>query len=119
MKIRIGVAIAMCFCLTGVQSAQQSGKTMRSTGRVATVAADSITTKLGSASLTFTVDGSTKVVGKGVGTKIAALKAANKPTQITDLVDEYDSVTVEYDDMGSGKLHARRIDIRMKGIKKK
>lgn len=118
MKIRISVAIAIFFCLAGVLSAQQSKKTMRSTGRVISVAPESITIKPGNTNLTFAVDTSTKVVGKGVGTKTEALKAANKSPQVTDLVGEYDSVTIEYEEMGAGKLLAKRIDIRVKGTKK-
>ena len=118
MKVRFGIAIAIFFCLAGMLSAQESKKTMRSTGRVISVAPDSITIKPGNTNMTFAVDTSTKVVGKGVGTKTEALKAANKSPQITDLVDEYDSVVVEYEDMGGGKLHAKRIDIRVKGTKK-
>lgn len=118
MKIRIVVAFALLFCFAGAMSAQPSKKTMRSTGRVIAVAPDSITIKPGNTNLTFAVDTSTKVVGKGVGTKTQALKAANKSPQITDLVDEYDSVVVEYHDLGGGKLHASRINISVKGIEK-
>lgn len=118
MKVRIAVAVALLGCFAGVVSAQASKKTMRSTGRVVAVAPDSITIKPGSTNLTLAVDGSTKVVGKGVDTRIKALKTQNKSPQITDLVDEYDSVVVEYHDLGDGKLHASRINISVKGIKK-
>ena len=118
MNVRIAVAVALFFCFAGLASAQQSKKTMRSTGRVIALAADSITIKPGNTNLTFAVDTATKVVGKGVGTKTQVLKAANRSPQITDLVDEYDNVTVEYQDLGGGKLHANRIDVRVKGIKK-
>lgn len=118
MKIRITVAAALLVSFVGVMSAQPSRKTMRSTGRVMAVTTDSITIRPGNTTLTFAVDSSTKVVGKGVGTKTQALKAANKAPQITDLVDDNDSVIVEYQERDGGKLHANRIDVRAKGIKK-
>ena len=118
MKIRVVVVFACLFCFAAAMSAQSSKKTMRSTGRVIAVAPDSIKIRPGNTDLTFVVDTSTKVVGKGVGTKIQALKAANKSPQITDLIDEYDNVTVEYLDLGGGKLHANRIDVRGRRIKK-
>jgi hypothetical protein len=63
--------------------------------------------------MTFVIDSATKVIGKGVGTKTRALKAANKPVAITELVDELDSVAVKYQDV-SGRLHAREVDIKVK-----
>lgn len=117
MKVHIAVAVTLLFCFVGHVAAQQSKKTMRSTGRVMAVSPDSVTIKPGNANLTFSIDTSTKVVGKGVGTKTEAMKAANKSPQVTDLVNEYDSVTVEYEDLGGGKLHAKRIDVRVKGTK--
>ena len=118
MKIRIAVVVALLFCLASAMPAQEPKKTMRATGRVVAIAPDSITIKPGNTNLTFAVDASTKVVGKGVGTKTQALKTANKSPQIADLLEENDSVTVAYHDLGDGKLHALRIDIRAKGIKK-
>lgn len=118
MKIRIAVVTAVIVCVAAAAAAQQSKKTMRSNGRVISVAADSITIKPGMNDLTFAIDASTAVMGKGVGTKIRAMKAANQSAQVTDLVDEYDSVTVEYEDAGGGTLRAKRIDVRVKGFKK-
>ena len=118
MKIRTLVVVTLLSFLASAMSAQESKKTMRATGRVVAITPDSITIKPGNTNLTFAVDTSTKVVGKGVGTKTQALKTANKPAQITDLVDENDSVIVAYHDVGEGKLQASRVDIRAKGIKK-
>lgn len=118
MKIRLGLVLVLLFYTAGTATAQPSKKTLRSTGRVVTVTQDSLTIKPGNTNLTFAVDSTTKVVGKGIGTKTEALKAANKSPQITDLVEQHDNVTVEYQDMGDGKLRANRIDIRVKGTKK-
>lgn len=118
MKIRVALALALFFCFTSTTLAQQARKTMRATERVMAVAADSITVKPGATTLTFAVDTSTKVTGKGVGTKARAVKAENKSPHITDLVDVNDSVIVEYHDLGNGKLHASEIRIRVKAFKK-
>lgn len=117
MRIRFGFALALVCCFAVALIAQEPKKSMHATGRVTTVAADSIAVNTGAASLTFGVDTSTKVVGKGVGTKSGELKAQGKSPALTDLVEQYDNVSVEYRDSGDGKLHATRIDIRSKGTK--
>lgn len=90
-----------------------SARTLKASGRVIAITADSMTIRPGMETMTFVVDKDTKVKGKGVGTKIRALTAANKPVIITELVEEIDSVTVKYHDV-SGKLHAREVDIVVK-----
>lgn len=118
MRTRVSFTLALLFCVAGTLLAQQSGKTMRAVGRVTAVAQDSITVRPGATTLTFAVDASTKVIGKGVGTKTRAMKAQGKSPTITDLVDEYDSVTVAYRDLGEGKLHAAEVKINVKSFKK-
>ena len=90
-----------------------SAKTLKASGRVISISADSMTIRPGMETMTFVVDKDTKVRGKGVGTKTQALTAAKKPVVITELVEEIDSVTVKYQDV-SGKLHAREVDIVVK-----
>ncbi len=119
MKTRVAFILALLFYLHGTILAQQPKKTMQAVGRVTAVAQDSITVKPGATTLTFAVDASTTVTGKGVGTKTRALKAEGKSPMITDLVDEYDSVTVEYHDLGDGKLQATRVKINVKSFKKR
>ena len=113
MKTHFGFALAFLFCLTAV-TLGQTPKSLHATGRVTAIAADSITVKPGNSTLTFEVNSSTTVIGKGVGTKTRAMKAQGKSTAITDLVEQYDVVAVEYHDVGNGKLQATRIDIRSK-----
>lgn len=113
MRKTFGVALAFLFCAT-VVTLGQTPKSLHAMGRVTAIAADSITIKPGESTLTFEVNSSTTVIGKGVGTKTREMKGAGKSTAITDLVEQYDVVAVEYHDAGNGKLQAKRIDIRAK-----
>jgi len=65
-------------------------------------------------SFTFTIDGSTKVIGKGAGTAAAA---AGGKTVITDLVSTGDTVNVAYHQMGD-TLHAAEIRVSAKAAAK-
>jgi len=76
-------------------------------GVVKSVSASSVTVTAKDKDSTFTVDGKTQVVGKGLGTKSRA--AAGKPT-IVDLLKAGDRVTVTYQDM-SGTMHASKIEV--------
>lgn len=119
MNIRLACGLTLLVCSVAVVPAQQSAKTMRAAGRVMALTANSITVRPGAVTFEFAVDQSTKVIGKGVGTKLKAIKAQNQTPQITDLVDVNDIVSVDYRDMGQGKLHATQVKIRMKGFDKK
>jgi hypothetical protein len=93
---------------------------MTSMGTVKTVAADSITISGhsgggGSFTQTFTIDPTTKVVGKGAGTATAA-KGGRAP--LSDLVSNGDKVSVSYHKMGD-TLHASdvRVTVRHNGTR--
>ena len=58
--------------------------------------------------MTFAVDGTTKFVGKGLGTK-----AKSGPMTATDAVHEGDHVSVSYHDMG-GTMHAANVTVTSK-----
>ncbi|MEK7996790.1 MAG: hypothetical protein AAB403_23545 [Planctomycetota bacterium] len=119
MKFRLALAVGVLICLPNGLLAQESGKTMRSNGRVIAITQDSLTIQPGNTNLVFAVDGNTKVVGKGVGTKVQAIKKDGRAPTITDLVDKFDSVNVKYVDTGGGKLRATEVDIKVKTILKK
>jgi hypothetical protein len=80
-------------------------------GIVKSVSATSLVVTAKDKDMTFTVDGKTQVVGKGIGTKSRA--AAGKPT-IVDLLKAGDRATVTYQDM-AGTLHASKIEVTSAG----
>ncbi len=119
MKVRLSLALSLFISFGTVTFAQESVKTLRSTGRVITVTQDSLTIQPGHTNLVFSVDSATKVVGKGVGTKVQELKREGRAPTIIDLVDQFDSVNVKYVDTGGGKLRATEVNIKVKTILKK
>ena len=90
-----------------------STKAMSATGVVKSVSGTSLTVTSGAKDMTFTVDGSTKFVGKGLSTKAAAGKIT-----ATDAVGMGDMVTVSYHDMG-GTMHAANVRVTNKATMKK
>ncbi|MGE0124426.1 MAG: hypothetical protein AB7L91_02500 [Dehalococcoidia bacterium] len=96
----------------------QSTATQNATGRVTTVAADSITIQTSTETLTLVVDSSTKVIGKGVGTITSRLKAEGRSPVVTDLVHQYDSVRVKYGASPDKGLRAVEIRIAVKAVRK-
>ncbi len=114
MRLRTAfVFVALLGIVPDVGAQSGGAKTLRATGRVIAITADSMTIRPGMKDLVFVIDKDTKVIGKGVGTKTRALTAANKPVTITELVEEVDSVAVKYQDL-SGNLHAREVDVKVK-----
>ena len=117
MKIGKALGFVLTLCLMAAPVWAQSNKVLHGAGRVTAVAADSFTIQSGSATQVFAVDTTTKIEGKGVGTKAREMKAGQKPT-LTDLLGEADSVIVDYHDIGGGKLHAAKVRIQVKSFKK-
>lgn len=113
MRLSIMLLLVSSCTFASGASAQSTGKMLKTYGRVTAITAESLTIRPGNETMTFVIDGSTKVKGKGVGTKTRALQAAKKPVVITELVEELDSVTVRYQDV-SGKFHVREVDIKAK-----
>jgi hypothetical protein len=117
MKRIVGLAAALLVTgAVGATLAAQKPKTMLAQGKVTAVTNDSLTVVQGSDTMTFTVDSTTKVVGKGVGTKANQMKAKNEPFTITDGVAMDDIVKVTYHEM-DGKMHAAQVTIVQKNMK--
>jgi hypothetical protein len=93
-----------------------AGETKTASGTVKSVAPTSLTmTGSGAAATTqtFTIDSSTKVIGRGVGTAAAA---AGGRTVVTDLVAVGDTVSITYHSMGNA-MHAAEIRVTAKAPK--
>ena len=116
MQSRLVIALALLVCVVAAAAAQEkpSAATQRVTARVVSVTADAITLHTATTTnLVLTFDTTTRVVGKGVGTKAKAVKGEGQTLTVADLVGQYDSVNVKYVDEG-GKLRATEIDIKVK-----
>ena len=92
--------------------AQAKGKTMTASGTVKSVSGTSLVVTGAGKDWTFTMDNSTKFVGKGLSTK-----SKGAPMAATEAVHEGDRVTVSYHDMG-GTLHAANVRITTVAPKK-
>ncbi len=97
----------------GAMAAPAAGGTMSSNGTVTAVGSNTLTINASSGSQTFAIDGTSKVIGHGVGT--AAAKGGGK-TVITDLVAVGDRVTVSYHQTG-GAMHAAEVRVTEKAKK--
>lgn len=113
MRFSMIFLLAAVFGFAPISAQPREAKTLKSNGRVIAISSDSMTIRPGNRTMVFIIDGTTKVTGKGVGTKTRALRVASKPVVITELVEEFDSVTVKYHDL-DGKLHAREVEINVK-----
>ena len=95
-------------------------ETKTANGTVKSIAATSMTISGSSGSgatftQTFTIDGTTKVIGRGAGTAAAA---AGGKTAVTDLVGNGDRVSVTYHTSGN-TLHAAEIRVTSKAAPSK
>lgn len=109
--------MGLCAAAQSVPQAQGTTtakpKSMSATGMVKSVSATSLAiTAAGNKEMTFTVDGTTKFVGKGLSTK-----SREKGGKITamDAVGDGDSVSVTYHDMG-GTMHAAQVRVNNKAM---
>jgi hypothetical protein len=117
MKRLFVVALTVLGLCVAAQSvplqAQAKPKSMSATGVVKSVSATSLAiTAAGNKEMTFTVDGTTKFVGKGLSTK--SREKGGKITAV-DATGEGDAVSVTYHDMG-GTMHAAQVRINNKAM---
>jgi predicted lipoprotein with Yx(FWY)xxD motif len=115
MKRLVMIAVAVAALCVGQAvglDAQAKAKAMNASGTVKAVTGNSLTvTAAGGKDMTFTIDNTTKFVGKGLGTKAKA-----GPITATDAVATGDKVRVTYHDMG-GALHAASVSVTTKAGK--
>ena len=90
-----------------------AAKAATAAGTVKSVTTQSLIIASGGKDMTFTVDGTTKFVGRGLSTKSAKGKI-----MATDAVGADDKVSVEYHEMG-GVMHASTVRITEKRAAKK
>ena len=112
-------ALTATLMLTGAISvaiAAQKPKTMMAQGKVTAVTGDSLAIMKGSETMTFAVDASTKVLGKGLGTMANEKKAKGEPFTVADGVALDDIVKVTYHDV-AGKMHASQVNVVQKSMK--
>ena len=102
--------VALCVGQAVGLDAQAKPKAMNTSGTVKAVTGTSLTvTAAGGKDMTFTIDNTTKFVGKGLGTK-----SSKGPITATDAVAAGDKVRVTYHDTG-GTLHAANVSVTSKG----
>ena len=115
MKRLASLTVALLLVVGGIAAAQgaaASKKTMNARGVVKSVSESSLVITSNNKDMTFDIDTTTRVIGKGLGTKNEAAKSAGKKLMITDTVHDKDNVQVSYHDMGGGKLHAAEVRVR-------
>ena len=111
---RLGLALAVVAAMLTPAAADDKGKTTVQ-GKVTAVTGDSFTIAKGSESMTFNVDATTKITGKGLTTKSNEKAAAGEKMTLSDSVATGDMVSVTYHDM-DGKMHAGAVKITQKAL---
>jgi len=108
------MGVVALFALTaGGATAGAASKTVQ--GKVTAVEADSVTIAQGSGPMTFVVDPTTKVVGKGLTTKTNEKAEKGEKLNLKEAVGTDDRVTVTYTEM-DGKNHASLIKVTQKAL---
>ena len=106
---RIAYATLALLFIAGLAVAADTAK--EASGKVKTVAADSITVDNAGKETTFVVDKDTMVVAHGAKHKMDKLKADGKPTVITEFVAPDKHVTVKYVEK-DGKQVAKEVQVK-------
>jgi hypothetical protein len=112
---RVVLALLMAAIVTTAVTAAEKAKTSTVQGTVTAATGDSLTISKGSESMTFAVDNTTKVLGKGLTTKTNEKAAEGQKLTLSDAVAKGDTVSVTYHEM-DGKMHAGTVRIRQKAM---
>ena len=92
--------------------AAKKAKSMTASGTVKSVSGTSLVVTSAGKDMTFTVDNSTKFVGKGLSTKT---REKGGKLMASDAVSSGDMVSVTYHDMG-GTMHATSVRVTNKAM---
>ena len=112
--VALGILVQPAALQAQGKAKAEKAKTMNASGTVKSVSGNSLTiTAAGGKDMSFSIDNTTKFVGKGLSTKTAQ---KGKLTA-TDAVGMNDRVTVTYHDM-AGSMHAATVQITTKVAKK-
>jgi hypothetical protein len=95
------------------QAAEPKPKSSSANGQVTAVSGSSLTVKTSTGDKTYTIDGKTRVIGTGLGTKAREDAAVGKKETLTDLVAVGDTVSVTSADATGG--HATDVRVIKKG----
>jgi hypothetical protein len=110
---RLVLATLMVAIVTTAAAGAEKGKAMTAQGKVTAVGADSFTIAKGTESMTFTVDNTTKITGKGLTTKSTEKASMGEKMTVKDSLHDGDMVTVNYSDV-DGKMHANSVRVTQK-----
>jgi hypothetical protein len=112
--VRLAVAVLLVGTV-GAGAGAQEAKTSTVQGKVTAVTGASLTIEHDADTMTFVIDNTTKVIGKGVGTKREEKAKSKEKFTILDAVETDDRVTVKYHEM-DGKMHASEVRITQKKL---
>ncbi len=111
-------ALLLTGMVVSASAAAEQAKTMMAQGKVTAATNESLTIDDRGKTLTFTVDASTKLLGKGLSTMMQEKKAKHEAFTFTDGVGVDDMVKVVYHDV-DGKMHAAQVTVVQKSLTKK
>jgi hypothetical protein len=101
MRRLLAVSLGIVFLATLVTSTSTTlvAATKTIAGKVTAVSDDSVTVSGKDGEWKLAVDGKTKVVGRGLGTKAKAMEEEKKPAKFSEFVRMGDEVSAKFDDV--------------------
>jgi len=108
----LGLCLAAQPVTVQAQAKKAAGKAMSASGTVKSVSGTSLVVSSAGKDMTFTLDSSTKFVGKGLSTKT---REKGGKLMASDAVSSGDMVSVTYHDMG-GTMHAASVRVTNKAM---
>jgi hypothetical protein len=103
--LRVVVPFVALFVALGLASRAYTQDTKKVTGTLTAMGADSITVKVGSTDMNFSIDDKVHVEAPGAGTRTRQAAAAGTKPKLSEILHTGDAVEVSYADM-AGTRHA-------------